>query len=73
MYGEGISMEGDILDLGAEKAIIEKTGTWYSYGGERLGQGRENAKIFLKDHSDMAKEVKEKILDLHGLLKKAEE
>ncbi len=73
MYGEGISRVGDIIDLGAGKGIIEKTGTWYSYGGERLGQGRENAKTFLKDHSEIAQEVEEKILELHGLLKKSED
>jgi recombination protein RecA len=72
MYGEGISKAGDILDLGVSKAIIEKTGTWYSYGGERLGQGRENAKTFLKDNLEMAQEIEVKILDLHGLLKKVE-
>jgi recombination protein RecA len=72
MYGEGISKAGDILDLGVSKAIIEKTGTWYSYGGERLGQGRENAKTFLKDNLELAQEIEVKILDLHGLLKKVE-
>ena len=54
MYGEGISREGDLIDQGVERKIIEKSGTWFSYGGERLGQGRENAKAFLKQNPDMA-------------------
>jgi recombination protein RecA len=53
LYGEGISREGDLLDLGVEKGIIEKSGTWLSYGGERMGQGRENARIFLKENKDI--------------------
>src|ERR1700726_4244720 len=53
LYGEGISLEGDLLDLGVEHNIIEKSGTWLSYGGERLGQGRENARVFLKEHTDV--------------------
>jgi recombination protein RecA len=53
LYGEGISLEGDLLDLGVEHNIIEKSGTWMSYGGERLGQGRENARVFLKEHADI--------------------
>ena len=53
LYGEGISLEGDLLDLGVEHNIIEKSGTWMSYGCERLGQGRENARVFLKEHTDI--------------------
>jgi recombination protein RecA len=53
LYGEGISREGDLLDLGVERGIIEKSGTWLSYGGERMGQGRENARIFLKENKDI--------------------
>jgi recombination protein RecA len=70
MFNEGISRVGDILDIGAEKGIIEKTGTWYSYGGERLGQGRENAKAFLRDHPEVANEIEEKIKEIYGLVKK---
>jgi recombination protein RecA len=73
MFGEGISKVGDILDLGVGNGVIEKAGTWYSYGGERLGQGRENAKIFLKDHSDTAQEIEEKVRELCGLMNKKEE
>lgn len=54
MYGEGISKEGDLIDLGAANNIVEKSGSWYSFKGERIGQGRENARTFLKEHPDMA-------------------
>ena len=53
MYGEGISREGDLLDLAVERRIVEKSGTWFAYSGERLGQGRENAKQFLRDNRDV--------------------
>src|SRR5579864_2207128 len=53
VYGEGISREGDLIDLGVDKGVLEKSGTWISFGGERLGQGRENARVFLKEHADI--------------------
>jgi recombination protein RecA len=53
VYGEGISREGDLIDLGVDKGLIEKSGTWLSFGGERMGQGRENARIFLKENKDI--------------------
>jgi recombination protein RecA len=53
LYGEGISSEGDLLDLGVDKGLVEKTGTWLSFGGERMGQGRENARVFLKENKDI--------------------
>jgi recombination protein RecA len=53
LYGEGISREGDLIDLGVEKSVLEKSGTWISFGGERLGQGRENARVFLREHEDV--------------------
>jgi recombination protein RecA len=53
LYGEGISLEGDLLDLGVEHNVLEKSGTWLSFGSERLGQGRENARLFLKEHTDI--------------------
>lgn len=62
IFGEGISREGDILDLAVDFNIVEKAGTWYSYGDSRIGQGRENAKEFLKSHPDAAKEIEGKIL-----------
>ncbi len=61
VYGEGISKIGDLLDLGVENNIIDKSGAWYSYQDERIGQGRENAKKFLKDHPDMVAEIERKI------------
>lgn len=62
IFGQGISREGDVLDLAADMGIIERAGTWYSYGESRIGQGRENAKDFLKKHPDVMKEVETKIL-----------
>jgi recombination protein RecA len=53
LYGEGVSREGDLIDLGVDKGVLEKSGTWISFGGERLGQGRENARVFLKEHADV--------------------
>ncbi len=61
VYGEGISRIGDLLDLGVENDIVDKSGAWYSYQDERIGQGRENAKKFLKDHPDMVAEIERKI------------
>lgn len=73
VFGEGISKEGDILDLAADNGIIEKSGAWYSYKGERLAQGRENAKVFLKKNSDITKQVEEEIREKAGLKGKATE
>ena len=61
MYGEGVSRYGDLIDIGVEKRIIEKSGAWFAYGGERLGQGRENAKQFLKDNPAVFKAVEERV------------
>ncbi len=61
MYGEGISKTGEIIDLGVKANIIEKSGAWFAYNGEKLGQGRENAKLFLRDHPDIALEIENKI------------
>jgi recombination protein RecA len=57
LYGEGISSEGDLIDLGVDKGIIEKSGTWLSFGGERMGQGRENARTFLKENTDIREKI----------------
>lgn len=62
MYGEGISKEGEILDLGAAQGIVSKAGSWYQFGTEKLGQGREGAKEFLKEHHKIAKEIEEQII-----------
>lgn len=67
MYGEGISHEGEILDMGAEIDVVEKSGAWYSYEGERLGQGRENAKKFLMENKEMAEEIHQAIRDYYKL------
>jgi recombination protein RecA len=67
MYGEGISKTGELLDLGVKAGVVEKSGAWYSYGDERIGQGRENAKIFLKENQAVATEIEDKIRAAHGL------
>jgi recombination protein RecA len=67
LYGEGISREGDVLDLAVDKGIIEKSGSWFSYGKERIGQGRENARIYLKEHGDVLADVQGKLLEQIGL------
>ena len=67
MYGEGISKNGELLDLGVTAGVVEKSGSWYSYGDERIGQGRENAKIFLTENSEIAYELEDKIRAAHGL------
>ncbi len=67
MYGEGISREGDLLDLAVEKRIIEKSGAWFAYGGERLGQGRENAKTFLKENPDIRQTIETRVRKELGL------
>ncbi len=67
IYGEGISKMGELLDLGVEAGVVAKSGSWYSYGDERIGQGRENAKQFLKDNPAMALDAEDKIRAAHGL------
>ena len=69
MYGTGISREGDLLDLAATENIVEKSGAWYAYAGERIGQGRENAKDYLRDHPEIAASVERKLLEKVGVLK----
>ena len=61
LYGEGTSREGEILDLGAEAKIVEKSGAWYSYNGERIGQGKDNARNYLKEHPELAREIENKV------------
>lgn len=67
MYGEGISREGEIVDLGSECGVIEKSGAWYSYNGEKIGQGKENVKLFLKDHPELRNEMETKIREYYGI------
>ena len=66
LYGIGISRDGEIVDLGSETGIIEKSGAWYSYAGERIGQGREAAKQFLKDHPETATDIIAKVMAKTG-------
>ncbi len=67
MYGEGISKTGELVDLGVKAGVVEKSGSWFSYGDERIGQGRENAKAFLKENADIALEIEGKIRAAHGV------
>jgi recombination protein RecA len=72
MYGEGVSREGDLIDLAVERKIIDKSGAWFSYGGERLGQGRENVKTFLKEHKDIRQTIEDRVRRELGLMRDAE-
>jgi recombination protein RecA len=72
MYGEGISREGDLLDLAVEHKIVDKSGAWFAYGGDRLGQGRENSKQFLKDNPQVARAIEERVRKELGLLREVE-
>jgi recombination protein RecA len=67
MYGEGISKEGEIIDIGSELDIVQKSGSWYSYNEERIGQGRENAKTFLRENPSIRLEIQQKIREHYGL------
>lgn len=67
MYGEGISKEGELIDIASELDIVQKSGSWYSYNEERLGQGRENAKVFMRENQEMAQEITAKIREHYGL------
>jgi recombination protein RecA len=72
MYGEGISKEGDLLDLAVEKRIVEKSGAWFAFSGERLGQGRENAKTFLKENPDIRQTIEDRVRKELGLTRELE-
>ena len=73
MYGEGVSREGDLIDIAVEHKIIEKSGAWFAYGGERLGQGRENVKNFLKENIDLRTAIEEKVRKALGMTKETPE
>jgi recombination protein RecA len=73
MYGEGISKEGDLLDLAVDRKIVEKSGTWFAFGGERLGQGRENVKQFLKDNPPIMSAIEDRVRRELGLVKDAKD
>ena len=68
LYGEGVSMEGELIDLGVAAGIVDKAGAWFSYGDQRIGQGRENAKAFLKENPDVAEEIKQQVLESAGVI-----
>lgn len=72
MYGQGVSKEGELLDIGSEIGVVEKSGAWYAYLGEKIGQGKENAKIFLKENPSIAEEIEEKIREHYGIDDKKE-
>ena len=72
MYGEGISRAGEVLDLAVEAEIVQKSGAWYSYESERIGQGRENTKAFLNEHEDMLPKIEARVLAHHGISRDAE-
>jgi recombination protein RecA len=67
LYGEGVSREGSLIDLGVENGIVRKAGAWYTYEGDQLGQGKENARKFLKDNPDLAEELEKKIKEKLGI------
>jgi recombination protein RecA len=67
IYGQGISREGSLIDVGVEQSIIRKSGAWYTYDGDQLGQGKENARKFLKENPDVAVEIEKKILEKLGV------
>jgi recombination protein RecA len=69
IYGEGVSREGDLIDLGSAQSVIEKSGSWFSYKGERIGQGRENARQFLKDNADIRQKIDHELRQVLGLVK----
>ncbi len=72
MYGEGISREGDLLDLAVDRKIVDKSGAWFSYAGERLGQGRENVKVFLKERPEIRQAIEDKLRKELGLTRDRE-
>jgi recombination protein RecA len=67
MYGKGISREGGLIDVGVEAGLVRKAGAWYTYEGDQLGQGKENARAFLKDNPDLANELEKRILEKLGV------
>ena len=71
MYGEGVSKTGEILDLGVKAGVVEKSGAWFSYDSQRIGQGRENAKTFLREHPEMAATIEQKVRANAGIVANA--
>jgi recombination protein RecA len=71
MYGEGISRVGELIDLGVKAGVVEKSGAWFSYDSQRIGQGRENAKQFLRDHAEMADAIEHRVREQSGVVANA--
>jgi recombination protein RecA len=71
MYGEGISKMGELIDLGVKAGVVEKSGAWFSYDSQRIGQGRENAKTFLRTHPEMAESIEHRIREQAGVVAEA--
>ena len=67
LYGEGISREGEIIDMGVEARILDKSGAWYAYNGEKVGQGKDNAREFLRENADLAREIENKVREHMGI------
>ena len=67
LYGEGASREGDLIDLGVAKNLVEKSGSWFSYKGERIGQGRENSRLYLKEHAELTQKLDDELRTALGL------
>ncbi|MCI8588166.1 MAG: recombinase RecA [Bacilli bacterium] len=70
MYGEGVSREGELIDLASDCGVLDKSGSWYAYQGEKIGQGKENVKLFLKDHKDLADAIEAKVREYYGISEK---
>jgi recombination protein RecA len=68
MYGEGVSKVGELIDLGDKAGVVEKSGSWFSYDGQRIGQGRENAKNYLREHPEVANAIEKKVRENAGIL-----
>ena len=68
MYGEGVSREAGLIDMGVDLNIVDKSGSWFSYGDQRLGQGRDNARLYLRDNPQLSQEIEERILTHYGLM-----
>ena len=68
MYGEGVSREGEVIDLAVEAGLVEKTGAWYSYQGEKLGQGKENVKLLLKENTELKNEIERKVREYYDIV-----
>jgi len=67
LYGEGISREGEIIDMGVNARVLEKSGAWYAYNGEKIGQGKDNAREFLRENPDLAREIENKVREAVGI------